>query len=317
MWSGSDSQEEQQLPLDHGGRAAATLWRGDGVLSQTKVWYHLDPAVSSTAWGFECHSLADVYIPGVSVEHVLKLSVYSAQPPLAGCFDKLLGYSELWSQQCHWHHATRGLAWQLQMRPRGWDWRGGMGKALDFLWAWASLLKRVLQDGRWRSQSSLGHSEESNSSAATRPTIIWLLSLQVPPVESKCALPDGQTGSAQRLWVFSGTASDQWSCGAAEALSRGLFVVLALDALLHPHWREHTHRRVFDSIGAGNKWQLYNRPKWVVLPVCSHHSHRVPVGQTQTAHTSHGCECILATEEPDLMRRTWASFIMKGRFHFN
>lgn len=86
----------------------------------------------------------------VSVEHILKLSVYSAQPLLAGGLDKLVGYSELQSQQYHWHLATRGLAWQLQMRPLGWDWRGGMVKALDCHWASASSLKRVLQDGRWR-----------------------------------------------------------------------------------------------------------------------------------------------------------------------
>lgn len=49
-----------------------------------KLLHQLDPMVPSTAWGFECHYVADIYISEVSVEHILKLSVYSAQPPLAG-----------------------------------------------------------------------------------------------------------------------------------------------------------------------------------------------------------------------------------------
>lgn len=115
-----------------------------------KSLHQFDPPVSSAAWGFECHQLASIYIPEVSMEQILKLSVYSAQPPLAGCADKLEGYSKLPSQQCSWHLATEGLAWQLQMRPQGWDRRGGMAKALDFHWASASSLKQLLEDGRWR-----------------------------------------------------------------------------------------------------------------------------------------------------------------------
>lgn len=135
--------------------SALTLWHDVSHLfldwnKRIKLLHQLDPTVSSTAWGFKCHYPVDIYIIEVSVEHILKLSVYSAQPLLAGCIDKLVGYSKLRSLPCSWHLATGGLAWQLQMRPQGWDWRGGMGKTLDLRWVSASSLKRFLQEARWR-----------------------------------------------------------------------------------------------------------------------------------------------------------------------
>lgn len=45
--------------------------------------------------------------------------------------------------------------------------------------------------------------EESTSWALNHPRIIWLLSLQVPPVKSKLALPDGKTDNAQYVLVQS------------------------------------------------------------------------------------------------------------------
>lgn len=45
--------------------------------------------------------------------------------------------------------------------------------------------------------------EESNSWALNHPRIIWLLSLQVPPVKSKLVLLDGKTDNAQYVLVHS------------------------------------------------------------------------------------------------------------------
>lgn len=173
------------------------------------------------------------------MEQILKLSVYSAQPPLAGCADKLVGYSKLRSQQCDWHLATRGwpdnFRWGLrgETEGEGWARRRTSTGLQPALWSGSSrVADGELCEPEERSQSSLGHSEDSSSSAAPHLKIIWLLSLQVPLVESKFPLPDGKTDNAKHVLVFSVTLSAGADCRLREDVSRGLLIVLAVDTLL-------------------------------------------------------------------------------------
>lgn len=53
------------------------------------------------------------------------------------------------------------------------------------------------------SHSSAGRSKGSNQLGFESSQIIWLLSLQVPPVNSELALPDGKTDNAQYVLVHS------------------------------------------------------------------------------------------------------------------
>lgn len=112
-------------------------------------------------------------------------------------------YFQLRSQQWGWRCAMEGLAWHLQMRPQG----GMAGRAghcsCTGLLHWALASFWWLQRGRlttWLG-SSLSHSGGINQLGFESYWIIWLLLLQVPPVESKLSLPGGKTENVQDFLV--------------------------------------------------------------------------------------------------------------------
>lgn len=64
-------------------------------------------------------------------------------------------------------------------------------------------------------------------------------------------LPDGKTDKAELVLAFSETLFAGVGCRLGAAISAGLLIVLAVDALSSPNWRE--HHRVFDNIYVGSE----------------------------------------------------------------
>lgn len=258
--------------VKRGGAAAATALlapgRAVGRLSLRNKWvkllHHLDPAVSPPAWGFQClysgcylHSWS---LCGANPKVKCLLSTAAVGNErwwIAGLFQAAVPTVQLAS--CHEGGWPDNLRWGLRGETEGGGTSQGAGLPLGFSQLSIAASSRVA-DGAPRepgepSQGSQGHSQESGSPAAAHPRIIWLLSLQVPPVESSFPLPDGKTDKAEHVLV---TLSAGVDGRLSAAVSGGLLIVLAVDALLEPNWREDHH--VFDNIYVGSKMEPLKIP---------------------------------------------------------